>query len=177
MFTVLGSIKQETHYYDTVKDPIEENIFQEQDCLIKCKSLLNKRGKHQQAQRNSKSSVGPVKQNVLASSLGEEKIYHLDNHSYALWHFQKMIQLEDKLLQHLSIILLKAKISICFFSHFSPSHCFPLLCFLCILFFHSQLFLIVSLSLFCCFYLYLFRIGCTKHRYFPVSELHSHYIV
>lgn len=135
MFIVLGSIKQEAHYYDTIKELIEENIFHEQDCLTKCKSLLNRRQKHQQPQWNSKSSVGPVKQNVLASILGEEKIYHLDNHAYALWHFQEMIQLEEKLLQHLSINLLKAKISICFFFTFLPPIVF-LFCFLCILFLH-----------------------------------------
>lgn len=44
MFIVLGRIKQEAHYYDTNNGPIEENVFKEQDCLIKYKSLLNRKG-------------------------------------------------------------------------------------------------------------------------------------
>lgn len=38
MFIVLEIIKPEVHYHDTIKELIEENIFQEQDCLIKYKS-------------------------------------------------------------------------------------------------------------------------------------------
>lgn len=35
MFIALGRIEQEGHYYNTNNEPIEENIFKEQDCLIK----------------------------------------------------------------------------------------------------------------------------------------------
>lgn len=101
---------------------------------------------------------------------GRKEICCLDNHAYSSWHLQEMIQLGEKLLQHLFITLLKNRISICSSSP-SSSHSFPLLYFLCILLLHIQLFLIVSLSL-----LYPFRIDCTKQRYYPINELHTHYI-
>lgn len=43
-FIFLGRVKQEGHYYYTNNEPIKENIFKEQDCLIKSKSLLNRKG-------------------------------------------------------------------------------------------------------------------------------------
>lgn len=63
----------------TIKEWIEENIFHDENCLIKWKSAWNRRGKQQQPQWNFKSLVCLVKENVLISSLGEAKIYHIDN--------------------------------------------------------------------------------------------------
>lgn len=91
--------------------------------MLKCKTLLDKSSKSH-SEIPKVQLAGLVKVNVLASSLEEEKIYHLDNHAYALWHFQEMAQLEEILLQHLPIILLKAKISICFLFYVSSVFCF-----------------------------------------------------
>lgn len=63
----------------TIKEWIEENIFHDENCLIKWKSAWNRRGKQQQPQWNFKSLVCLVKENILISSLGEAKIYHIDN--------------------------------------------------------------------------------------------------